>query len=414
MDGRAKLSLPRPGAWLLLLALLAAGCATTPAPRIPLDGIPAAQHARAEQNLRVYDKVWGLVADRHYDPKLGGVDWPAAGRKYGELAAAAPDVTALYAALNGMLGLLHDSHTRAIPPASAGERHDQTRVLTGIVATRIEGRWAVMEVMPGSPAEAAGVRPGWIARTRNGEPLGERFAFPLRAGEVVRWGFLDQDDRPVELALTARPVTTAPRQFATTLPDGVVLLRFDGFDATDRRWLSARLKEHRDAPGVIIDLRRNPGGDSFSLGTSIGEFFDRAVDVGRFLDRDGDSSPWRSFQLGSAHYRGRVAVLVGGGTASSAEIFSAVLQANGRATIVGRHTAGAVLGSRFHALPDGGELQLSMRDYVSPRGMRLEGNGVEPDVTVSAAPTLADLRAGRDPELEAALAVLRAPVPAGR
>ncbi len=408
MDGRAKISSLRPGAWILL-SLLVAGCATTPAPRIPLASLPAAQQARAAQNLRVYDKVWGLVADKHYDPKLGGVDWPAAGREYGALAAAAPDDTMLYAALNGMLGLLHDSHTRAIPPTSARERRDQARVLTGIVASRFDGRWTVTEVLPGSPAEAAGVLPGWLVVARNGEPPGERFAFPLRDGERVRWEFLDRDDRPVELALTARPVATAPRQLATTLSGGVVVLRFDGFDATDRRWLSAQLKEHRDAPGVVIDLRHNSGGDSFSLGTSIGEFFDRAVDMGKFLDRAGDSPQWRSFQLGSARYAGRVAVLVGGVTASSAEIFSAVLQTNGRATIVGRHTAGAVLGSRFHALPDGGELQLSQRNYVLPGGGRLEGRGVEPDVVVTAAPTLADLRAGRDPDLEVALERLRAP-----
>jgi C-terminal processing protease CtpA/Prc len=58
-------------------------------------------------------------------------------------------------------------------------------------------------------------------------------------------------------------------------------------------------------------------------------------------------------------------------------------------------------------LPDGGELQLSREDYFAPKGRRLEGNGLEPDVPV--ARTLADLRAGCDADLEAALRVLRAP-----
>ena len=183
---------------------------------------------------------------------------------------------------------------------------------------------------------------------------------------------------------------------ARTLPGGLVYLRFDGFDPTDRRWLSAQLKEHHDAPGVVIDLRRNSGGDTFSLGISIGEFFEHAVDDGKFIARDGDGERQRSFQLGSARYTGPVAILAGPATASAAEIFSAVLQAQNRAVL-----------SWFYRLPDGGELQLSVRDYVSPRGVRLEGNGVEPDVAVTAAPTLAEFRAGRDPELETAMTRLQ-------
>jgi phytoene dehydrogenase-like protein len=59
----------------------------------------------------------------------------------------------------------------------------------------------------------------------------------------------------------------------------------------------------------------------------------------------------------------------------------------------------------FYPLPDGGRLQLSREDYVAPKGRRIEGTGVEPDLTVTR--TLADLRAGRDPELEAAVRVLK-------
>lgn len=81
-----------------------------------------------------------------------------------------------------------------------------------------------------------------------------------------------------------------------------------------------------------------------------------------------------------------------------------MLQEHGRATIVGRKTAGAVLASWFHGLPDGGELQLSREDYVTPKGRRLESDGVEPDVKV--ARTVADVRAGRDADLAAALKVL--------
>jgi carboxyl-terminal processing protease len=129
-------------------------------------------------------------------------------------------------------------------------------------------------------------------------------------------------------------------------------LRFDAFDTADRRWLSEQLKANRAAPGVVIDLRRNPGGGTISLGITIGEFFENSVDCGTFITRGGYRGGKSSWQIGSARYAGRVAVLVDGATGSAAEIFSAVLQEHGRATIFGRKTAGAVLASWFHSLPD--------------------------------------------------------------
>lgn len=388
---------------LAAAALWLAGCATTPAPRVALDAVPVAQRARAQENVRVFSHVWSLVHDLHYDPKLQGVDWTAAGMKYGARAAEAVDDKALYVALNDMLGLLKDSHTRALTPEQVRERRTQVRARTGINMTRADGRWVVGELVPSSPAEVAGVKPGWLVEARNGVKFGERTDTRQREGEGSRWEFVDAEDRPVTLELTARTLSTKSRQEMRELPGGFVYLRFDAFATADRRWLSAQLKAHRAAPGVVIDLRQNSGGSTISLGIVIGEFFEKAVDCGSFIWRGGHRGDKSSWQLGSARYGGKVVVLVDGTTGSAAEIFSAVLQEHGRATIIGRKTAGAVLASWFHGLPGGGELQLSRMDYVTPKGRRLESDGVEPDVKVTR--TLADLRAGRDGDLEAALRV---------
>jgi carboxyl-terminal processing protease len=392
---------------LTLAAALAlfAGCATLPPVRVPVDTLPVAQQARARENLRVFNAVWDLVHRRHYDAKLGGVDWNAAAETHAAKAAAAADDTALYAVLNAMLAPLHDSHTRALAPQQSEERRQQVRARTGFSRARIEQQWVVSEVLPDSPADAAGVRVGWLVLTRNQQPLGDRVSFRAQDGEIVDWEFRDAEDRTVRLSAAARPLSTASRRIARELEGGFVYLRFDEFDATDRRWLGAELKKHRQAPGVVIDLRWNPGGETFSLGIAIGEFFNRPVDCGTFITRSGARQVKNSWQLGSAEYGGRVVVLVDGGTGSAAEIFAAVLQDHARAKVVGRRTAGAVLASRFHGLPGGGELQLSREDYVAPKGRRIEGAGVEPDLAVPR--QLADLRAGRDADLDAALRVLR-------
>ena len=390
--------------WMGLLAF-ATGCATAPRMQVLVAQLPAEQQSRAAENLEIFNKAWDLVNRKHYDPKLRGVDWEEAAARFAPAAAVAPDQRTLYRALNGMMALLRDSHTRALPPVQVEERRTQVRARTGFNMVRIEARWVVMEVLPESPAEAAGIKPGWIVETLNGEPWGLRSDYRPRVGEAAKWEFLDEQNRKVTLDLVAKRLWNGARQVVRELPGGYVYLRFDQFDTFDRRWLSQQLKQHAAAPGVVVDLRRNPGGDTFSLGTTIGEFFDRAVDCGTFITRSGARSGKNSWQIGSANYRGRVTVLVDAGTGSAAEIFSAVLQDHGRATIIGRKTAGAVLASWFYRLPDGGELQLSREDYLAPKGRRIEGNGIEPDVAV--ARTLEDLRRGRDPDLDAALRLLR-------
>jgi carboxyl-terminal processing protease len=170
---------------------------------------------------------------------------------------------------------------------------------------------------------------------------------------------------------------------------------------------------------VIVDLRQNPGGVSVPMGYTVGEFFPKSMPWGRFTSRNGQQTDNSSWQWGSARFEGRVVVLVSGRTASCAEIFARALQYHKRATIVGRQTAGAVIGSSFYSLPGGGKLQLGLVDYHGLDGQRLEGAGVKPDVAVAKTfGSIGDLRAGRDRDLEAALNALRAdgarPSPGGR
>lgn len=396
------------GGWRGLVAVVAlalTGCATIAPTGVALEAVAPEQRERTRENLRVFNAAWDLVNRKHYDAKTHGPKWDAAAREFGPQAAAARDDAELYRAINAMLTPLDDSHTFALTPVQALERRTRARVRTGFNLVRLGGKWIVSDVLPDSPAGQAGVKPGWIVVARNGQPLGERVEFRPKEGETVTWDFLDERDRTVRLSPVARQLSIASRQVVRELEGGFVYLRFDEFAAKDRRWLGAQLRAHAQAPGVVVDLRQNPGGETFSLGIAIGEFFERAVDCGTFITRNGSRSVKNSWQLGSAHYGGKVVVLVDTPSGSAAEIFAAVLQDHGRATLVGRRTAGAVLASWFYGLPGGGELQLSREDYLTPRGRRIEGNGVEPDIAVPRA--LEDLRAGRDRDLEVALQVLR-------
>jgi carboxyl-terminal processing protease len=393
------------------LALLGGGCAsvpTSPAPRVAAGTLPKAEAEHAAANLRVFDTVWDAVHRKYYDPTFNGHDWDDLARTYGPRATAAKDTAALYDTLNEMLGQLNDSHTAAIEPRDANEERTGQRAIVGLTLRRVNGQWLIADVNPRGAAARAGVKPGWIAVKRDGVALGERYIRPTQQpGQVVRWEFLTPDGRTVVLDLEVQPLPTA-RLETRELAGGLAYIRFDGFDLTATRWLSQQLELHHAAPGVVLDLRHNSGGLIASALFAVGEFFPEAVPVFVTLDQKGERFRWASLQLGSAHYAGRVAVLTGAQTASAAEILSSVLQEKGRATIVGRRTAGALLAAIQARLPDQGLLQISELDVITMGGKRLEGEGLAPDVEIPDA-SLTQLRADEDPDLAAAIALLSKP-----
>jgi carboxyl-terminal processing protease len=309
-----------------------------------------------------------------------------------------------------MLGELKESHNYAMSPQRRFEVFARQQARVGLRFQRVDERWVVTEVATGSPAEAAGVTPGWLVNARDGVPLEHGLGGRLQPGQSVAYDFVDHKDELRELSMKAKILSTADRTEIRTFADGVVYLRFDGFDTKSLRWLRGQLKSNRHAPGVVVDLRHNHGGMFFSLEFMLGEFFPKSVNLGSFIRRNGRHNEKDTAQLRSARYGGRVVILVDETTASCAEIFAHAMRHYGRAVIVGRKTAGAVVVSKFYSLPGGGAIQLAVDDFRAIGGVRLEGVGVVPDRVVP--PTLANLRSGRDADLEAALAELRAPAAA--
>lgn len=192
---------------------------------------------------------------------------------------------------------------------------------------------------------------------------------------------------------------------ANVLANGVLYLRFDHFDADSVRWLERQISAHREAPGLVIDLRRNIGGLVTSGQQMVGSFFDHRVPMGLVIPRSGRAYVEQS-KVRRIRYLGPLCLLIGPHSYSSAEVFADVLQSQRRATTVGEQTAGQVRGSRHFGLPDGGNLQLSVSDYRRLDGRPLEGCGVAPDVVVLPAPEDFDL--ARDPTVRVALDVLAA------
>jgi carboxyl-terminal processing protease len=100
-------------------------------------------------------------------------------------------------------------------------------------------------------------------------------------------------------------------------------------------------------------------------------------------------------------YNGPLAVLINESSGSASEMFSGVLQENGRAVVIGRQSCGCLLGiAKYREVEGGGELAISELGYISPKGKRLEGNGVLPDEQVAL--KIADLQRHRDATVQEA------------
>jgi hypothetical protein len=230
---------------------------------------------------------------------------------------------------------------------------------------------------------------------------------------IVR--YLDQLDAPREVTLKRRGLAGLSIKFgefpafrsqieSRRLPEGIGYLRFNLFALPLLEAIREAVKSFRDAPGVIIDLRGNSGGEIAVTTAVAGLFHTSQTTLGMTRLRQGELH--RIVLPNAAAYTGPLVILTDEGTSSAAETFAAAMQENGRARIVGRPTAGGALPSVIEKLPTGARLQYAIGEYRTPKGIVLEGRGVVPDEPVEI--TRRALLEGRDQILEKAITNVRA------
>jgi carboxyl-terminal processing protease len=138
-----------------------------------------------------------------------------------------------------------------------------------------------------------------------------------------------------------------------------------------------------------------------------GYFLDEPVNLGVIKTRESSlnlvANPRRVGPGGQSvtPFAGPLAILVDSGSYSASEIFTGGMQSIKRARVFGARTAGGALPAVLERLPGGDVLQYAIGDFTTATGERIEGRGVIPDTIVT--PTRAQLLAGHDPVLEAAL-----------
>jgi carboxyl-terminal processing protease len=395
-------------------------------------------------NLQSFEKVWTTVSEKHWDPKLGGLDWQGVHDELRPKMEAAKTADEARDILNDMVGRLKQTHFGIFPgsvyhdldASSDGPEKDSGEATPGIDVRILKGRAIVTDVDSGSPAAAKGVKRGWeILRIGDAEipPVVKRIQKEFKdptlldlrlsrsvlnrlegsAGSTVTVEFLDGGDRKVSIGLDrAKPrgkiahLGNFPPMPAWSewrrLSRDVGYVRFNVFFDPEglAKTMEEAIKGCRDCPGFVLDLRGNPGGiGGLAMGVA-----------GWFTDQSG-------LQLGTMYmrgltikfvifprpepFRGPLAVLMDGCSASTSEILAGGLKDIHRARLFGTRTAAAALPSVIERLPNGDGFQYAIANYISQGGKPLEGIGAIPDEEVPL--TRRQLLEGKDPALDAAV-----------
>lgn len=162
------------------------------------------------------------------------------------------------------------------------------------------------------------------------------------------------------------------------------------FDEATMRTLAEALVSMSDAPGLMIDIRGNGGGDENRARQLLGLLATEPVVYARSRIRSGpragDFGRPRARRLdpvGDASYQGPIVGLIGPGCTSSGEAMAMMLAALPNATLIGQPTRGASGNPQPLELPNGVVAYFSRWQSLRPDGTPIEGRGVEPDVTVA-------------------------------
>lgn len=269
------------------------------------------------------------------------------------------------------------------------------------------GNIVIISPLAGFPAEKAGLKPKDIIAQIDGKSTADFTiddAVKLirgKSGTTVKLTIV-RSGAPQDISITRQSISIPSVKHEVKDGIGIMTISRFGDDTASLAQSAAKDFKTQNVKGVILDLRGNPGG-----------LLDAAVSVSSLWLKSKTILTERRDNIVIQTYRSRgdamllgipTVVLVNDGSASASEITAGALRDNNAATLIGLKSYGKGSVQQPIDMKDGSLLKVTIARWYTPSGKNIDKSGIEPDQKIDI--TDEDIKAGRDPQLAAAIAKL--------
>lgn len=355
---------------------------------------------------KLFDSTWQIIRDNFYDPTLNHQVWSKWKNHYHGKIKTEDDAKV---AINSMLASLDDPYSKYMSKDEYAEQNTSiSSKITGIgvnIAT-ISGKIKIINVVDGTPAQAANLQPDDIILEINGQnvnglPLTD-VANLVRGPEntFVDLLILRNKDKFTKRILRKEIKIKTVKSSVDKNIGYIQITSFIG-STTPNEFLEA-LEKTKKTDGLILDLRGNTGG-LLPNAIFIANLFIQEGKLVSIVGRNGYKYDIQA-QDTDLDINKPMIVLVDGGSASASEILSGALKDYNKAKLLGTKTYGKGMVQKIYPMPNETGLNLTIAKYLTPSGTDINKKGIAPDYEVQFTPD--DIEKNNDVQLNTAKEIL--------
>ncbi|MBX9736103.1 MAG: PDZ domain-containing protein [Phycisphaerales bacterium] len=368
-------------------------------------GAVSAQPISAADKRTLLDQAERLVREEAFASGVDFEKWPDHVARFKSRLDEAKTVPAFTATVNRVLNEFGISHLDLLSPAAADASRGSEFTGIGVRFAELGRERRIMDVLKGSPAERAGLKVGEIIIAADGKDVDDTRVLRGPSGTIVNVTVRTEAGEERTVPVTRGKVNFRTPESVTFDADDVAIVRVPTFHSDyDRANVAKIVRDAMKRKRMVIDLRDNGGGEVRNMLHFLGFFLPSGQAIGTSVSKEatdayvraegGDPkdvkaiAEWmkdkmRIIRSERVPYRGQIAVLINGASASASEIVAQTLVELKGAVLVGTPTAGAVLVSTYEELPGGYRMKVPHSEYISLKGRRLEGNPLQPDFEIA-------------------------------
>ena len=259
----------------------------------------------------------------------------------------------------------------------------------GAAVSKRFGYADVVAVIPGGPAEKAGIENSDIIESIEGKSTHDISLAEIHAllsgevGSTVTVAVVRPRRAEPQKIVITRDMVAFPPVAEKMLADNVGYIQVDAFPEGESQQIAGKIRDlqKQGVKKLVLDLRNSASGAE-SEGVATANLF---LDHGTITYLQGQKYPRQAFSADPAKDITKlpVAVLVNRGTAGPAEIVASAILENARGDVVGDKTFGDGSVQKLIEMPDNSALILSIAKYYSPSGKAIQDAAVTPNVMVA-------------------------------